>query len=141
MQQWLKWTDPRRITVPEGMIRVTRDKVKAGDLIYSDPEVTYADDAKFFKPIREGYIGTRVSNWWLIVRKVSSRTNAALAAFQQGKTIRRIHNANEILFRKTDGCFYVCGMGCDWTCAQALRDVVKNPQAWREKVYVKGINA
>lgn len=66
---YMKWTDPRRITVPEGMRRITRGLVRATDLVYSDPEVTYRDDPKLFKPVTKDMIGTRVSFWWLIIRK------------------------------------------------------------------------
>lgn len=66
----LKWTDPKRITIPDGMIRVTRGKVQKGDRIYHDPDAGYKDDPKLLVPVRDDIVGTPVGEWWLIVRSV-----------------------------------------------------------------------
>lgn len=66
----MKWTDPKRITIPIGMYRVTRGKVRKGDLIYTDPNVTFRDDPSYFLPVKSYEIGTMVSMWWLIIRKI-----------------------------------------------------------------------
>jgi hypothetical protein len=65
-EKYLKWSDPRRIVIPDGMRRVTHGLVKKGDFVYQPVETPYSPVG--FRKVGKSYIRTKVSEWWLIIR-------------------------------------------------------------------------
>lgn len=69
--KYLKWTDPRIIEIPEGYRRITHGKVKANDLVYDNTRYRMNGGLVDFRIIDKDYIETKISEWWLIIRKIN----------------------------------------------------------------------